>query len=81
MRRRVGVLYATTVLIFFLLAVWRTRSAAQEDDKKAAIDVVLAHEQACQTYDFDKLDSLHTPDARGERRALAHAGLRISSKE
>jgi hypothetical protein len=27
--------------------------------------VVQAHEQSCQTYDFDKLDSLHTPDSRG----------------
>jgi ketosteroid isomerase-like protein len=40
-------------------------TASEEDDKKAAINAVLAHELACQTYDFDKLDSVHTPDARG----------------
>jgi membrane-associated protease RseP (regulator of RpoE activity) len=65
MQRRVGVLFATTVLTFFVLAACRTRTASVEDDKKAAISVVLAHELACQNYDFDKLDSLHTPDARG----------------
>jgi hypothetical protein len=65
MHRRVGVLFATTVLLSFVLAACRTRTASEEDDKKAAINVVLAHEQACQTYDFDKLDSLHTPDSRG----------------
>jgi ketosteroid isomerase-like protein len=65
MQRRVGVLCATTVLIFFVLAACRTRTASEDDDKKAAINVVLAHEQACQTYDFDRLDSLHTPDSLG----------------
>jgi len=65
MQRRVGVLFATTVLISIALVACRTRAASEEDDKKAAIDVVLAHEQACQTYDFDKLDSLYTPDERG----------------
>ena len=42
-----------------------TCPASEEDDKKAAINIVLAHEQACQTYDFDRLDSLHTPDSLG----------------
>src|SRR6202046_921644 len=65
MQRQAGVLFATTVLIFCVLAGCRTRTASEEDDKKAAIDVVLAHELACQTYDFDKLDSLHTADSRG----------------
>ncbi|MGD0545342.1 MAG: PDZ domain-containing protein [Candidatus Acidiferrales bacterium] len=66
MRRRVGVPLATIILLFFVLAAYRTRTAAaQEDDKQAAINVVLAHEVACQAYDFDKLDSLHTPDSRG----------------
>jgi ketosteroid isomerase-like protein len=65
MQRRVGMLFATTVLIFFVLAACRTRTASEEDDKQAAINVVLAHEQACEKYDFDKVDSLHTPDARG----------------
>ena len=61
-----------TVVIFVVLAACRTRTAPEEDDKKAAIDVVLAHEQACQTYDFDKLDSLHTPDSRGIEESYPH---------
>jgi membrane-associated protease RseP (regulator of RpoE activity) len=72
MRRRVGVFFAAAFLIFFALAAWRTRTAAREDDKQAAINVVLAHELACQTYDFDKLDSLHTPDARGIEESYPH---------
>lgn len=64
MQRRVGVLFATTVLIFFVLAACSSRTASKEDDKKAAINVALAHEQAVQEFDFDKMDSLHTPDAR-----------------
>ena len=92
MQRRVGVLFATTVLIFVVLAACRTRTAQEDDDKKSAINVVVAYEQAVQTYDFDKLDSLNTPDARsidesypqplepGERKAFQSyrdAGLRI----
>ena len=92
MRRRVGVLFATTVVIFVVLTACRTRTAPEDDDKKSAINVVLAYEQAVQTYDFDKLDSLNTPDARsidesyphplepGERNAFQpykDAGLRI----
>jgi hypothetical protein len=42
MQRRVGVLFATTVLIFFVLAACRTRTAPEEDDKQAAINVALA---------------------------------------
>jgi hypothetical protein len=72
MQLRVGVLFVTAVLIFFVLAACRTRSAPEEDDKKAAINVVLAHEQAVQTYDFDKVDSLHTPDARGIEESYPH---------
>jgi ketosteroid isomerase-like protein len=72
MRRRVGALFATTVLIVLVLAANRTRTAAQQDDKQAVIDVVLAHEQACQTYDFDKVDSLHTPDARVIEESYPH---------
>ena len=72
MQRRVGVLFTTTVLIFFTLAACRTHTAPEEGDKKAAINVVLAHEQACQTYDFDKMDSLHTPDARGIEESYPH---------
>jgi hypothetical protein len=65
MRRRVGVLFATTALISVVLGACSRCMASEEDDKKAAIHVVLAHELACQTYDFDKLDSLHTADSRG----------------
>jgi hypothetical protein len=56
----------------FVLAACRTRTASEEDDKKAAISVVLAHELACQTYDFDKEDSLHTPDARVIEESYPH---------
>jgi membrane-associated protease RseP (regulator of RpoE activity) len=72
MQRRVGVLFATTVLISIVLGACRTRTASEEDDKKAAVNVVLAHEQAVQTYDFDKVDSLHTPDARGIEESYPH---------
>jgi hypothetical protein len=63
MQRRIAAFFATTVLIFFVLAACRTRTASQVNDKKAAINVVLAHEQAIHAYDFAKADSLHTPDA------------------
>jgi hypothetical protein len=72
MQRRSGVLFATTVLFFFVLAACRTRAAKEEEDKKVAINVVLAHEQAVQTYDFDRVDSLHTPDARGIEESYPH---------
>jgi hypothetical protein len=72
MQRRVGVLFTTTVLLSFVLAACRTRTASEEDDKKAAINVVLAHEQACQTYDFDRLDSLHTSDSRVIEESYPH---------
>lgn len=54
-----------TVLIALVAGACRTHTASEEDDKKAAIAVVLAHELAYQTYDFDKVDALHTPDSRG----------------
>jgi ketosteroid isomerase-like protein len=41
-----------------------TRTVSEQDDQNAAINVVLAHEKAVQEYDLDKVDSLHTPDAR-----------------
>jgi ketosteroid isomerase-like protein len=72
MKQRVGVLFATTVLILFALAASRTRTSAEGDDKKAAINVVLAHEQAVQEYDLDKVDSLHTPDARVIEESYPH---------
>jgi ketosteroid isomerase-like protein len=72
MRRRAGKLFATTFLIFLVLAACKARTASEEDDKKAAISVVLAHEQACQNYDFDKVDSLHTPDARVIEESYPH---------
>jgi hypothetical protein len=65
MQRRTGRLFAMVVLISVVLGACKTRTASVEDDKKAAINVVLAHELACQTYDFDKLDSLDTSDSRG----------------
>jgi ketosteroid isomerase-like protein len=70
--RRVEVLFATVILIFFMLAACRTRTAPQLDDKQAAINVVLAHERAVQQYDFDKVDSLHTPDARVIEESYPH---------
>jgi hypothetical protein len=54
MQRRVGVLFVTAVLLFFVLAACRTPTAPEEDDKKAAIKVVLAHEKAVQEYDLDE---------------------------
>ena len=65
MERRVGMLFAITIVISIVLGACNTRPASEGDEKKAAINVVLAHELACQNYDFDKLDSLHMPDARG----------------
>jgi hypothetical protein len=66
---------SSALLLFFAWTATAGESAAQSDaatrtqsldnDKKAAIAVVLAHEQECQSYDFDKFDSLHTPDFRG----------------
>jgi ketosteroid isomerase-like protein len=72
MQRRFGMLFATAVLTSVVLGACGPCAASQEDDKKAAINVVLAHEQACQTYDFDKLDSLFTPDAREIEESYPH---------
>ncbi len=76
MQRRAEILFATTVLLSFVLAACGTRTAprtaSQEDDKQATINVVLAHEQAVQAYDFDKMDSLHTPDARAIEESYPH---------
>jgi ketosteroid isomerase-like protein len=72
MQRRLGMLFATTVLIFFVLAAGRTRTAAQSDDKQAAINVALANERAVQENDFDKVDSLYTPDARVIEESYPH---------
>jgi hypothetical protein len=60
------------VLGSIVLGACKTRTASLEDDKKAAIDVVLAHEQGVQTFDFDRVASLHTPDARGIEESYAH---------
>ncbi len=72
MRRRVEILFAATILLFFALAACSTCTAPREDDKQAARNIVLAHELACQTYDFDKLDALHMPDARGIEESYPH---------
>jgi ketosteroid isomerase-like protein len=77
MQRRTGILFAMVVLIVIAISVvlgaCKTRTASVEDDKKAAINVVLAHELAVQAYDFDKVDSLHTPDARVIEESYPHA--------
>jgi hypothetical protein len=65
MQRQVGMLFATAVLLSIVAGACSRCMGSEADDKKAVINVVLAHEQACQTYDFDKLDSLHTADSRG----------------
>lgn len=72
MERQIGTFFATTVLISFVPSACRTRVVSQEDEKKAAINVVLAHEQGVQEYDFDKVDSLHTPDARVIEESYPH---------
>jgi len=69
MQRRVGMF--ASVLIIIALVACRTQTLSEEDDKKAAIAVVLAHGLACQTYDFD-LDSLHTRDSRGIEESYPH---------
>jgi len=66
------VLFAMTILISIMLGACKTRTPSEEDDKKAVIAVVLAHEQAVQAYDFDKIDSLHTSDARVIEESLPH---------
>jgi len=81
MQRRVGMLLATAALTSIVLGACKTRTASEEDDKKAVIAVVLAHELACQTYDLDKLDSLHTPDSGGIEESYprpSEPGLRQS---
>jgi hypothetical protein len=67
MERRVGMLFAT-VLITVLPGACSTHTSL-EDDKRAAIAVVLAHELACQTYDFDKWIPC-TPRIHRESRSL-----------
>jgi ketosteroid isomerase-like protein len=69
---KLGVLFATTILISIVLSACGTRTTSEEDDKKAAINVVLAHEQGVQAYDFDRVDSLHTPDARSIEESYPH---------
>ena len=65
MQQRAGMLFATAVLTSMVLAACSACTASEEDGKKAAINVVLEHELACQNYDLDKVDSLHTADSRG----------------
>lgn len=72
MQRRLGMLFATTVLTSLVLASCSTHTPSEEDDKQGAIDVVLAHERAVQAFDLDKVDSLHTPDARVIEESLPH---------
>jgi hypothetical protein len=42
-RRRVEVLFTTTVVILVVLAACRTRKASGENDKQAAMNVFLVH--------------------------------------
>lgn len=72
MHRPNGLLFATTVLIFLALGSYSTRTAAQADEKQAAINVALANERAVQENDFDKVDSLYTPDARVIEESYPH---------
>jgi hypothetical protein len=72
MQRRAAVLFVMAILIFFALAACSTRTASVEDDKQAAINVVLAHEHAVELYDFDKMDSLRTPDSRVIEESYPH---------
>ena len=72
MPRRAWLLFTTTFATLFVLTACRTRIAPQDDGKQAAIDVVLADERAVQAYDFDKIDSLHTPDARIIEESYPH---------
>ena len=72
MQRRLGALSATTVLILCSLTACRTQSAPLDNDKQAAINVVLTHGLSVQAYDFDKVDSLHTPDARVIEESYPH---------
>jgi ketosteroid isomerase-like protein len=71
---------------FLLLSVWilsaglsaaqsssATRAESEEGEKRAAIAVVLAHEQAVQSYDFDKVAALHTADSRGIEESYPQA--------
>jgi hypothetical protein len=72
MRRRVGILFTAMIVTSIVLGACSPCMASEDDDKKAVIDVVLAHEKACQDYDFVKLDSLHTSDARGIEESYPH---------
>jgi len=64
--QRISLVLATSVLVLSLPFLLRpgVRAASQEDDKKAAEQVVRSFEQAVQEYDFDRVDSFLTPDAR-----------------
>jgi ketosteroid isomerase-like protein len=71
MRRRIGTLFTIVPLISILCAC-KTSTAPVEDEKQAAINVALAHERAVQDFDFDKVDSLHTPDIRVIEESFPH---------
>lgn len=72
MQRRVGLLFTTTVLLTIVLGSCKSRTASEEDDAREIVDVVRAHEHAIQSYDFDTVDSLHTPDARVIEESYPH---------
>jgi hypothetical protein len=58
-----------------------SRTVTVDDERQAAIAVVLAHEIAVQTYDFDKLDSLHTTDYRGIEESYPQPRRRLQYVE
>ncbi|MBS0582234.1 MAG: PDZ domain-containing protein [Proteobacteria bacterium] len=72
MRFRIRLTFAAVALVVGLLAACGTRAKLQEDDKKAAINAALAFERAVQAYDFDKADSLVTPNARWIEESYSH---------
>ena len=71
--QRISLVFATIILVIACaLPALAARAAAQEEDKKAAEHVVLAFERAVQEFDFDKADSLVTPDARWIEESYPH---------
>jgi PDZ domain/SnoaL-like domain len=72
MHRRAEILFAVTVLFSIVLGACTTRTAPVEEEKQAVINVAFAHERAVQDFDFDKVDSLHTPDVRVIEESFPH---------
>jgi hypothetical protein len=60
--RRVAAIFCD--ISFYLRFLWNTHSFGRRG-QDGGHKVLSWHELACQTYDFDKLNSLHTPDGQG----------------